>query len=180
MIGTTWDFKERVMTFKTGDAVVHPLRGAGIVISVEERQWHGHEHLYYRIKLLDHPGTKLMIPTSTAKKLGLRLAISQSNVNKVWGVLRAAPNVLPNDHKERYQLLEDKLHTGDAFKVAEVVRDMAWRLQRKGRLTTVGRRRYKEGIRFLAGEIAAVEGIEMVNAEAQVLARLAECTSYIE
>jgi CarD family transcriptional regulator len=167
------------MTFKTGDAVVHPFRGAGIVISVAERQWHGHEHLYYRIKLLDQPGTILMIPISTAKELGLRHAISQSNVSEVWGVLRAVPNVLPNDHKERYQLLEDKLHTGDAFQIAEVVRDMAWRLQRKGRLTTVGRRRYKEGIRFLAGEIAAVEGIEMVNAEAQVLARLAECTSYI-
>ena len=167
------------MTFKTGDAVVHPLRGAGIVISVEERQWHGHEHLYYRIRLLDHPGTKLMVPTSVAQELGLRHAISQSNMNKVWGVLGATPNILPNDHKERYQLLENKLHTGDAYQVAEVVRDMAWRLQRKGRLTTIGRRRYKEGIRFLAGEIAAVEGIEIVNAEAQVLARLAECLSYV-
>jgi CarD family transcriptional regulator len=167
------------MTFKTGDAVVHPLRGAGIVISVEERQWHGHKHLYYRIRLLDQPGTRLMIPTSAAKERGLRHAISQSNMNEMWCVLGAAPNILPNDHKERYQLLEDKLHTGDAFQVAEVVRDMAWRLQRKGRLTTVGKRRYKEGIRFLAGEIAAVEGIEIVNAEAQVLARLAEYLAYI-
>ena len=149
------------------------------MISIEERQWHGHKHLYYRIELLDQPGTKLMIPASTAKELGLRRAISHSSVREVWGVLAAAPNTLPNDHKERYQLLEDKLHTGDAFLIAEVVRDMAWRLQRKGRLTTIGKRRYKEGIRFLAGEIAAVEGVEIVSAEAQVLERLAECLSYI-
>ena len=61
--------------------------------------------------------------------------------------------------------------------VAEVVRDMTWRQQRKGRLTTVGTRRYKEGIKMLAGEIAAVQGVELSNAEAQIHTRLEESLS---
>ena len=54
---------------------------------------------------------------------------------------------------------------------------MAWRQQRKGRLNTVGNRRYKEGIKMLAGEIAAVQGVELSNAEAQIHARLEESLS---
>ena len=162
------------MMFKAGDAIVHPLRGAGVVERVEERQWRGSNDLYYRITLLGQPGTKLMVPTTAAEELGLRHAIPQSKLSKVWRVLRAAPDTLPSDHKQRYKLLEEKLHTGNVFQVAEVVRDMTWRQQRKGRLTTVGTRRYKEGINMLAGEIAAVQGIELNNAEAQIHARLEE------
>jgi CarD family transcriptional regulator len=165
------------MMFKAGDAIVHPLRGAGVVERVEERQWRGSNDLYYRITLLGQPGTKLMVPTAAAEELGLRHAIPQSKLNKVWRVLRATPDTLPSDHKQRYKLLEEKLHTGNVFQVAEVVRDMTWRQQRKGRLTTVGTRRYKEGIKMLAGEIAAVQGVELSNAEAQIHARLEEILS---
>jgi CarD family transcriptional regulator len=165
------------MMFKAGDAIVHPLRGAGVVERVEERHWRGSNDLYYRITLLGQPGTKLMVPTAAAEELGLRHAIPRSKLNKVWRVLRALPNKLPGDHKARYKLLEGKLHTGDVFQVAEVVRDMAWRQQRKGRLNTVGKRRYDEGIKMLAGEIAASQGVELSNAEAQIRARLEESLS---
>jgi CarD family transcriptional regulator len=163
--------------FKAGDAIVHPIRGAGIVEQIEARQWRGSNDLYYRIQLLGQPGTKLMVPTSAAKALGLRRAISRTKLNKVWRVLRAAPDLLPNDHKERYKVLEEKLHTGDILQVAEIVRDMTWRRERRGHLTTVGKRQYQEGVRMLAGEIAAVQGVELNNAEAQIRARLEESLS---
>jgi RNA polymerase-interacting CarD/CdnL/TRCF family regulator len=63
------------------------------------------------------------------------------------------------------------------FQVAEVVRDMAWRQEREGRLTTVGRRIYEEGITLLAGEIAAVQDVDVADAETQVTARLGESLS---
>jgi CarD family transcriptional regulator len=160
--------------FKAGDAIVHPIHGAGVVERVEERQWHGSNNLYYRIKLLGQPGTKLMVPTYAVETLGLRRAIPQSKLKQVWRVLCAAPKRLPTDHKERYKLLDDKLHAGDVFQVAEVVRDMTWRQQRQGNLTTMGKRKYEEGMRFLAGEIAAVQGVDLDDAEAQIQAKLQE------
>ncbi|MDY7077411.1 MAG: CarD family transcriptional regulator [Chloroflexota bacterium] len=163
--------------FKAGDAIIHPVRGAGVVVRVEERQWRGSNDLYYRIKLLGQPSIGLMIPVSAAKTLGLRRVIPRSGLSRVWRVLRADPRTLPAEHKERYKLLEDKLHTGDVFQVAEVVRDMAWRQQRKGRLTTTGKRRYEEGMRILSGEIAAVQGVDLDDAEAQVSATLRESLS---
>ena len=165
------------MAFKSGDAIVHPLRGAGIVVRVEERQWHGSKDMYYRIELLGQPGSSLMIPIEAAKKIGVRRAISRSKLNHVWRVLRANPQTLPDKHKERYQLLEDKLHAGDIFEVAEVVRDMAWRQQREGRLTTLGKRMYEEGLMLLAGEVAAAQGVDLADAEAEVKERLKKTMS---
>ena len=89
-------------------------------------------------------------------------------------MLRADPKKLPTNHKKRYKLLGDKLHAGDVYQVAEAVRDMAWRQQRQGNLTTMGKRIYEEGLRILAGEIAAVQGVDLNAAEAQVRDRLSE------
>ena len=158
--------------FKTGDAIVHPFRGAGFVVRIEERQWRGSDNQYYRIKLLGQLSSSLMIPISTAESIGLRHAISQSNLNSVWRVLRASPGALPTDHKERYQVLESKLHTGDVLKVAAAVRDMTWRQQQVGRLTTRGKQMYVEGMMLLAGEVAASQSIELKDAETQIQTKL--------
>jgi RNA polymerase-interacting CarD/CdnL/TRCF family regulator len=35
--------------FKSGDAIIHPVRGAGVVVRIEERQWRGSDNLYYKV-----------------------------------------------------------------------------------------------------------------------------------
>ena len=158
--------------FKVGDAIIHPVRGAGIIVDLIKRQWHGNATMYYKVELLSHPDTNLMVPTSAVEKLGLRRTISRSELKKVWRVLRMNPQKLPADHKKRYALVDDKLHAGDVIQVAEVLRDMAGRRQQEGKLTTIGKRRYEEGISILAGEIAAVQGVDVSEAEAQVREKL--------
>jgi CarD family transcriptional regulator len=160
--------------FKVGDAVIHPIRGAGVVVRVMERKWRGSKGVYYQIELMGQPDTKLMVPTDAVDSLGLRLAISPSKLGRVWSVLREDPEKLPSNHKKRYKVVDSKLHTGDIYQVAEVVRDMAWRQQKEGNLTTMGKRRYKEGMRILAGEIAAVAEVEMDDAKAQIQSKLTE------
>jgi RNA polymerase-interacting CarD/CdnL/TRCF family regulator len=163
--------------FEAGDAIVHPVRGAGVVVRIEERRWHGNNDQYYRIKLLGQPGTSLMIPVSAAETIGLRPAVSRSRLEHVWRVLRADPEKLPADHKARYELLNERLYAGDALQVAEAVRDMAWRQKQEGSLTTQGKRIYEEGMRILSGEIAATQAIDIADAEAQVSEKLAEIVS---
>lgn len=162
------------MKFKIGDAVVHPTRGAGVVDGIEERKWHGSDEPYYNIQLLYPPASRLMIPASAVGEVGLRRAASKTKLKKMWRVVRADPGELPSDHKERYAELEDRLYAGDVLQVAEAVRDMAWRQQREGRLTTTGRKMYEEGMTFLAGEIAAVQGVDLTDAEVEIQAVLRE------
>lgn len=160
--------------FKIGDAIIHPIRGAGIIVDLIKRQWHGDDKMYYKVELLSHPDTNLMIPTGRAQTLGLRRVISKSKLKKVWRVLCSAPKELPSDHKARYEILSDRLHTGDALQVAGMVRDMTGRQHQKGKLTTVGKRKYEAGINILAGEIAAVQGVDVSQAEAQIREKLTE------
>ena len=160
--------------FKSGDAIIHPIRGAGVVECIEERQWRGSSNMYYRIKLLGQPGTSLLVPVGVAETIGLRRAIQQSKLGQVWSVLHAASGTLPADHKERYQLLEGKLHTGNILQVAEAVRDIAWRQMQGPNLTTQDKRIYEEGVMLLTGEIAATQDIPLADAEDQIRARLEE------
>ncbi|NIV28138.1 MAG: hypothetical protein GWN58_01125 [Anaerolineae bacterium] len=160
--------------FEAGDAIVHPVRGVGVVERIEKRQWHGSSDLYYRIRLLSEQTTSLMVPVNAAETLGLRRAIPPSKLKHVWRVLCADPGMLPDNHKRRYELLKGKLRGGDILQVAEVVRDTAWRQEQEGRLTTVGKRLYKKGIGLLAGEIAAAQGVDLAAAEIEVRERLKE------
>jgi RNA polymerase-interacting CarD/CdnL/TRCF family regulator len=162
------------MTFKTGDAVFHPVRGAGMVTGIKDRKRDGEKRSYYTIELLGHPGTRVMVPTNAVKEIGLRHAMSQTKLKKVWRVLRGDPQKLPKEHKDRYEVIQEKLDSGDASEVAEAVRDMTWQRQREGKLTTRGKQIFEQAMMLLAGEIAAVERIAVKDAEVQVRTKLQE------
>ena len=158
--------------FRQGDAVVHPARGVGIVWSAEERRLRGTAEQYYTIELLDGLGTRVMVPVSAEDALGLRPAINVSQLSRVWRVLAAKPKQLPADFKERNQFLDEKLSSGDILDVAAVVRDLTDRERQQGELTVVTKRHLRTGLARLAGEIAAVQGVDLDNAEVQIRARL--------
>jgi RNA polymerase-interacting CarD/CdnL/TRCF family regulator len=69
-------------------------------------------------------------------------------------------------------LLTAKLNTRDVLQVAEVVRDVRWRRRRTGGLTTRDTQMYNDGMMRLAGEIAVVQDIELVDAEAEIEGKL--------
>jgi CarD family transcriptional regulator len=164
-------------TFEVGDAVVHPVQGAGVVTDIEELRRDGGDKEYYKIELLSQVRTNLMIPVKDAGARGLRRAIRQSKLNRVWRVLRDSPEKLPGDHKKRQELLERKLVSGDLMQVVKAVRDLAWRQHKENGLTATGRRLYRKGINLLAGEVAAAQGTDLTDGEAQVRNQLWEVMS---
>lgn len=159
--------------FNTGDAIVHPTRGVGVVVDIQEREWQGTSSQYYQIELLGRePSLQLMVPIEEAEELGIRRAIQKSEVEEVWRVLRARPGDLPENHKTRHALLKDRLHAGDVFRVAEVLRDLTWRQKEEDHLTTRGERLHKEALMLLAAEVAAAKGIDVAEADSQIRERL--------
>jgi RNA polymerase-interacting CarD/CdnL/TRCF family regulator len=73
--------------------------------------------------------------------------------------LGAAPSVLPSDPDERTGLLERKVQTGNLVRIAEVLRDLAWR-QRRGRATRTDIRLLRRADRQLTRRLAAQTGEE--------------------
>jgi CarD family transcriptional regulator len=158
--------------FKVGDAVVHPVRGAGTIVEIETRRCDDEDQVYYRIELLGQPTTRLMLPVEVAEALGLRRAVSSARIDEVWQVFDRQPEMLPSDNNERYDVVKERLRAGDVFQVAQVVRDMAWRERGDRGLTTVGKRLYTESVQLLAAEIAAANGVPMETAEIEVKGKL--------
>jgi CarD family transcriptional regulator len=113
-----------------------------------------------------------MVPLDKEESVGLRQPISKDRLSRVWRILRGEPETLPDKHKERYAVIEDKLENGDLFQIAEVVRDLAWRREEKRKLTVVGGRLYETSLEFLASELAGVQGSDVDTAEAQIAERL--------
>jgi len=151
--------------FEVGEAVVHPTRGAGVVIGFEEFKRHGTPRRYYKIQLLGRERTKLMIPVQDAEERGLRHPIGQA---RLFAVLRSDPEELPSHHKSRYKAVDTKLRSGNILKVAEAIRDLAWRRRKEDGLTVRERRVFRKAMRLVTGEISAAQGIDVEEAEAEV------------
>ena len=160
------------MNFEIGETVVHPHYGAGVITEIQERHSLGPRRRYYSIELLGDPQTTVMVPLGQEESVGLREPISEARLSCLWRILRGKPEVLPDEHKKRYALIEGKLEEGDALQIAEAVRDLAWRREEKRALTKVGERLYETGLGFLASELAGVQGSDVDAAEAQIAERL--------
>jgi CarD family transcriptional regulator len=111
-------------TFKIGDKAVYPAHGVGEVTAIENREISGQEQRFYVLRMLAN-GMEVMIPTANLRQAGLREIISKQNVGKVFRILRKkelSVDVATWNRRQREYL--QKIQTGSAFEVAEVLRDL--------------------------------------------------------
>jgi CarD family transcriptional regulator len=154
--------------FQVGDTVIHPAYGAGLVAKIKKLPSLGSDKLYYSIELSDELKTNVWIPVQDAEVKGVRRPTPKSQLGQIWRVLRAGPEALSTDHKERYLSLQEKLRGGDIFCIAEVVRDMYWKDHRVRRLTIAGKDLYERGLMLLTSEVAVMQDSDFTAAQAAI------------
>jgi CarD family transcriptional regulator len=152
--------------FDIGDKVVHPTHGAGQVTGIKKQDLLEQYQRYYVIDLAVDDRT-LMIPVSKAEEIGVRSISQEAALSKVWRTLGGAGESLSDDYKKRQERVQEKLKTGDAIKVAEVVRDL-YALKRDDHLTSFDTKLLERAQQFLACEVALVEGVQVSKAERMI------------
>ena len=152
--------------FDIGDKVVHPTHGAGLVKGIKEQDLLEQFHRYYVIDLAVDDRT-LMIPVSNAEEIGLRSISQKPVLSQVWHTLDATAETLSDDYKKRQKRIQEKLKTGNAIKVAEVIRDLS-ALKREDHLTSFDTKLLERAQQFLASEVALVEGVQVGKAEQMI------------
>lgn len=162
--------------FKPGDTIVYPHHGAGRIQELLEQEFNGESRLYYSIRIL-HNDTTVMIPVDTAEKAGIRPVISEPEVEEVIGVLREGPTGMPTDWNRRIKHNQEKIKSGDALEVADVVRNLALRDHEKG-LSTGEKQMFGTVKRILASELMCAK--QMAEDEAMrfldaILAEVCAC-----
>lgn len=113
--------------FKVGDLAVYPTHGVGVIEKIETREVSGCSQDFYVMRILDNDMI-IMIPTSNAKNVGLRDIIEESEVPKLYSILKKKNNNIKKMDKRtwnrRYREHMEKIKTGSVYDVAEVFRDL--------------------------------------------------------
>ena len=152
--------------FKVGDKVVYPMHGAGIIKAIEEKEVLGEKKQYY---VLHFPvgDTKVMIPITTCKEVGLRGIISEEGVQRVFRILKENGTTMSSNWNRRYRANLEKIKTGDIFEVAEVVRNLIQREKEKG-LSSGERKMLENARQILVSELALAIELEEEKAKSLV------------
>ena len=113
--------------FKVGDLAVYPAHGVGIIERIETREISGCAQDFYVMRILDNDMI-IMIPTNNAKNVGLRDLIEESEIPKLYSILKKKNNNIKKMDKRtwnrRYREHMEKIKTGSVYDVAEVYRDL--------------------------------------------------------
>jgi CarD family transcriptional regulator len=160
------------MQFSVGDKVVHPHHGPGQVVGVEQKEIIEESKRYYVIEI---PAQELTIyvPRRKVESVGVRPAMSRDKLARVLDTLRAYAPELPEDHKERQELIWEKLKTGEVLDIAEVVRDLLWH-KKRAHLTKKDTDYLDRGRKRLAAEMALVSEMDLDDADKMIDDMLAD------
>ena len=110
--------------FKVGDLAVYPAHGVGVIEKIETQKISGCCQDFYVMRILDNDMI-IMIPTNNVDNVGLREIIPQTDVPKLYSILRKRDVQVDNQTwNRRYREYMDKIKTGSVFEVAEVYRDL--------------------------------------------------------
>lgn len=110
--------------FKVGDLAVYPAQGVGIIEKIESREVMGRTEKFYVMKIMGN-GMRIMIPTGSAKTVGLRDVILEKEIPKVYEILREKDVTIDKQTwNKRYREYLEKIKTGSVYEVAKVLRDL--------------------------------------------------------
>ena len=148
--------------FTVGDKIVYPMHGAGIIEKVEEKKILGETRKYYILRV-PCGDMKIMIPVESCQEVGVRNVLSDEELLKVLECLRSETTEMSSNWNRRYRENMEKLKTGDAFEVAEVVRNLM-RLDKEKKLSTGEKKMLSNARQILQSEIILVRNINLKEA----------------
>ena len=150
------------LEYSVGDYVVYPAHGVGRIAGIETHRLGELEVELYAINF-DKERMTLKVPTSKAKKAGLRKLSSKDRIKTAMETLKGRSRVRRTMWSRRAQEYEAKINSGDPVSIAEVVRDLH-RSSDQPEQSYSERQIYQAALERLSRELAAVEKIDEMHA----------------
>ena len=152
--------------FRKGDTVVHPEHGAAVIEELREKEFLGEKRTYLVLRVA-YGDLTLMIPTDSTDQVGLRSVVSKNEVKKVLKVLTEEESSMAANWSRRFKNNMEKLHSGDPYQVAEVLRNLSIRDREKG-LSAGEKRMITKARQILISELTFATGGGEEKAEAMI------------
>ena len=113
------------MTFSVGDKVIYPNHGLGIVERIEEKTILGTTCGFYHLRIVANE-TVVLVPLTNVDGVGLRRAISDDEVDRLFGLLGDGKIDNHQNWKGRFKDNSDKMRSGSIFEVADVLKSLTF------------------------------------------------------
>ena len=154
--------------FKVGDIVVYPAHGVAEIESLEEREISGSTMSFIILKILDTQMT-VMVPLANIKNVGIRELIKSKGIDQVMDILKQRSVHVDNQTwNRRYREYMEKIKSGSAFEIAEVLRDL--NILKRGKELSFGERKmYDTAKNLLVNEISISKKLDRKDAEKMIL-----------
>jgi len=157
--------------FSIGDMIAHPMHGAGVIDSIEERKMNGATRTYYILRM-PTGGMVVMIPTESSEQIGVRPIVNSIEADALMNSIPGIDAEMTSNWNRRYRENMQRIKSGDLLEVARVVKGLMARDVIKG-LSTGERKMLHSAKQILISEIVLSKKITYEEVESQLNASLA-------
>ncbi len=113
------------MTFEVGDKVIYPNHGLGIVERIEDKTILGTTCGFYHLRIVAND-TTVLVPLSNVDGVGLRRAIGDEEVERLFNLLGDGKIDNHQNWKGRFKDNSDKMRSGSIYDVADVLKSLTF------------------------------------------------------
>ena len=161
------------MTFEVGDKVIYPNHGLGIVERIEDKTILGTTCGFYHLRIAAND-TTVLVPVSNVDGVGLRRAIGDEEVERLFGLLGDGKIDNHQNWKGRFKDNSDKMRSGSIYEVADVLKSLTFLAKSKS--LSFREKRMLDRAKFLIiSEVSEVMRESALAIEARVDGALARC-----
>ena len=134
------------MTFQIGDKVIYPNHGLGIVERIEDKTILGTTCGFYHLRIAAN-STTVLVPLANVDGVGLRRAIDDDEVDRLFKLLGDGKIDAQQNWKGRFKDNSEKMRTGSIYDVADVLKSLS--LLSKSKSLSFREKRMLDRARFL-------------------------------
>ena len=160
------------MVFEIGDKVIYPNHGLGIVERIETKTIMGTTCGFYLLRMANE--TTVFVPVDNVEGVGLRRAVSDAEVERLFDLLSNGNIESHQNWKGRFKDNSDRMRTGSIYDVVEVLKSLTF--LSKSKSLSFREKRMLDRAKFLVvSEITEVIGQKTPVVEVKVDEALEEC-----
>ena len=161
------------MGFKIGDKVIYPNHGLGVVEKVEEKTILGTTCGFFHLRILSNE-TTVLVPVANVDNVGLRRAITDEEVERLFLLLGDGKIDNHQNWKGRFKDNSDRMRTGSIYDVVEVLKSLTF--LSKSKSLSFREKRMLDRAKFLVvSEISEVLGEKTPAVDEKVEHALERC-----
>ena len=148
--------------FKTGEYIVYPAHGVGLITSIEEQEVAGLTLELFVISF-EQDKLTLRVPVAKIKSVGMRKLAEEDEVKKALDTVTGRARVKRTMWSRRAQEYEAKINSGDLIAISEVVRDL-YRSEEQPEQSYSERQLFEQAMDRMSREIGAVNKLTLTEA----------------